>query len=273
MISMNGRSVSAVAGTVIIGVRATPDQPRRARNAEIALLALQRQSLPRSLYRIIVVEQDATPRLRDVLEPLADRYEFVFNAGPYNRGWAFNVGANLAGSSGALCFFDGDLVVPRDFLASCFRTYVAARGRWPGGAGALRPHSSVEFLNRATSDGLATAVLSGAFHVGRYRGKAWESVGCCICVDAALYHRMGGHDERFRGWGKEDKEFWARLKRVTRVSVLERRLLHLEHEPTDPYSEQADRNRRLHARKVAGENGWPSGPIGDPCHYTNETVG
>lgn len=86
-------------------------------------------------------------------------------------------------------------------------------------------------------------------------------------MDAGIYHKMGGHDERFRGWGKEDKEFWARLKRVTKVSLLKRRLVHLEHELADPYSEQADRNRRLHALTLAGETGWPSGPIGDPYRY------
>ena len=79
--------------TVVMGVRCNPSEPERLANAKICLQALNVQTLPRWRYRIVVVEQDETPRLERELAPFADKYVFAYNPGPYNRGWAFNIGA------------------------------------------------------------------------------------------------------------------------------------------------------------------------------------
>jgi hypothetical protein len=255
-------------GTVIVGVRAGPDQPRRARNAAVALGSLNRQTLERRRYRVIVIEQDRVPHCGDALKPLADQYLFVHNPGPYNRGWGFNVGVSLAGFTGAFCLFDADLVATRDFLAECFGPFRA--GPTAGGIRALKPHSSIEYLDEAASAALTAAAAGGECDLEQFRGRAWEAVGGTICVDGALYREMGGHDERFRGWGSEDKEFWARLNRPAAVPMLEKRMVHLAHEGADQDDEAARQNRRLRARKQGGENGWPDGPVGDPLRYAGE---
>lgn len=229
---------------------------------------LHRQTLERWRYRVIVIEQDRVPHCREALEPLADQYRFVPNPGPYNRGWGFNVGVSLAGFAGVFCLFDADLVVPPDFLAECFSPFAA--GASAGGIRALKPHSSIEYLDRAASAALAAAVTSGAGDFAQFRGSAWQAVGGSICVDGALYREMGGHDERFRGWGSEDKEFWARLNRLAAVPTLERRLVHLDHEGADQNDDAAQQNRRLRKLKQGGENGWPDGPVGDPLRYADE---
>jgi hypothetical protein len=258
--------VNPPACTVVMGVRAGPSQPQRARNALVVLLALNRQTLERSRYRIVVVEQDAIPHCRESLAPLADQYVFAFNPGPYNRGWGFNVGANLSGRNGLFCFVDSDLVVPGGFLAECCARFAA-------GARALKPFSTVEYLDRATSNELAAAVRRGASDFTRFRGSAWEAVGGCIWVEGALYRELGGHDERFRGWGAEDKDFWVHLNRLTNVLILKNRLVHLHHEPPEEHDEAANRNRLLRARKKDGEEGWPEGMVGDPLRYAGESTG
>ena len=100
-----------------MGVRCNPSEPERLVNAKVCLQALNVQTLPRWRYRIVVVEQDETPRLENELAPFADKYVFAYNPGPYNRGWAFNIGAVKAGASDSvLCLIDADLLVARDFL-------------------------------------------------------------------------------------------------------------------------------------------------------------
>lgn len=49
-------------------------------------------------------------------------------------------------------------------------------------------------------------------------------------MDAGLYHAIGGHDERFLGWGAEDREFWDRLGRAAAIQQLPGRLFHLHHQ-------------------------------------------
>lgn len=256
--------MNPIANTVVLNVRGGPDQPIRARNAGVALLALNRQSLERSSYRVIVVEQDAMPHCRAELEPLADQYVFAFNPGPYNRSWACNIGAKIVDSNARLCFLDSDIVVPADFLAECF-------DRFESGVRALKPYSTVEYLARETSEELAAAMICGICDPESFRGPAWPAVGGAILVDAALYLEMGGHDERFRGWGGEDKDFWLRLTRRATVPVLERRLIHLDHERAPEHDDSANRNRRLRALKQQGEDGWPGNcPIGDIHRYAAE---
>src|SRR5277367_796857 len=181
-----------------MGVRCGPGQPNRARNAVVALASLNRQTLDRSQYQLIVIEQDIRSRCQEALAPLSDEYTFVFNPGPYNRGWAFNIGANLAMHSDIVCLFDSDLVAPANFLADCLERFAASAG-----TKAVKPYSTVEYLDEPTSNQLAAAVNCGAYDLERFHGPAWNAVGGCICVEGTLYREMGGYDERFRGWGSE----------------------------------------------------------------------
>lgn len=253
--------------TVVVGVRAAADETERRRNARAALSALARQDLERSRYRIAVVEQDAEPRLAD-LAPLADRYVFAYNPGPYNRGWGFNVGATLAGpETGALCLLDADLLVPPDFLS---RGLSVLRG----GARALLPYREVLYLDEdATRRAIAApdAALDPALLTGR---RFTSSQGGALWVDAALFHAVGGYDERFRGWGCEDREICRRLERAAGVLPrLDGCLLHLDHPRPDESGEAARANAQLWARLRRGEAAEaPAGPIGDPHRYSSDRI-
>jgi SAM-dependent methyltransferase len=256
--------------TIIVGVRAGAAETERRRNAVACLQALNLQDLPRWRYRIVVIEQDRAPQLEAMLAPLADRYLFAYNPGSYNRGWAFNIGACLPGVDGPLCLIDADLLVPADFLRrsiSAFQT----------GARALLPYTEVAYLDAAASERAIRDRLQSPqvqSNTAAYSGRRFNTAqGGCIWVDAALYRQIGGHNERFQGWGCEDREFWARLERVSRIERLQDHLLHLHHPHADWQDEPALANQRLLQRLA--ESGWPQaeGAFGDISLYTRQVQG
>ena len=249
--------------TVVVGVRAAQDERERRRNARATLAALACQDLERFRYRIVLVEQDAEPRLAE-LAPLADRHVFAYNPGPYNRGWGFNVGAALAGpDAGALCFLDADLLVPPDFLS---RGLAALHN----GTRALLPYREVLYLDaaateRAIAERLAGAAVDGALLAGR---RFTSSQGGALWVDAALYHAIGGHDERFRGWGYEDREICRRLERAAgSLPRLDGCLLHLDHPRPKDAGDAARDNAQLWDRLRCREDEACTEPIGDLRRY------
>lgn len=256
--------------TVVVGVRAAQDERERRRNARATLAALAFQDLERCRYRIVLVEQDAEPRLAE-LAPLADRHVFAYNPGPYNRGWGFNVGAALAGGldAGAMCFLDADLLVPRDFLS---RGLAALRN----GTRALLPYREVLYLDatateRAIAERLTApgATVDDALLAGR---RFTSSQGGALWVDAALYHGIGGHDERFRGWGYEDREICRRLECAAGVLPrLDGCLLHLAHPRPKDAGDAARANAQLWDRlRRRGNLEVCAEPIGDLRRYAAE---
>lgn len=253
--------------TVVLGLRATPNDADRLRNALVVLRALNHQDLPRWRYRVVVVEQDREPRLEQTLAPLADRYFFAYNPGPYNRSWAFNIGAiQAAHGHGALCLIDADLLVPSDFLRKGLAAFEA-------GHRAVLPYTEVVYLEEASTKQAIRDQEADPrrWQKNRYRGKGstW-SQGGCIWVDAALYRDVGGHDERFRGWGCEDREFYDRLARHAHIEHLPGRLLHLYHRRPSETDQWASANRRLTKQIAQGISAAPSSNIGDLGLYRSE---
>jgi len=254
--------------TVVMGIRARPEEPERLEHAKICLQALNIQTLPRWRYRIVVVEQDETPRLERELAPFADKYIFAYNAGPYNRGWAFNVGAGTPGArAGALCLIDADLLVSTDFLQRGLE-------RFEQGERAVLPYDEVLYLD-ATSTEQAIGDWLGArpLEPGRYHGQLFStSQGGCIWVESSVYQEIGGHDERFRGWGREDREFWDRLSRTVRVEQLRGRQLHLYHPRPAEEDSWAIANQDLYDRIARGREALWTQPIGDARLYAKESA-
>ncbi len=257
--------------TVVMGVRASQSKDQRLRNVKACLRSLSLQDLERWRYRVVVVEQDSQERLRKEVASLADRYLFAHNDSAYNRGWAFNIGAVHAhGMNGALCCIDADLVLPPDLLKRCL--HELARGYR-----AVQPFSEIAYLHetgtiQAIQD-LASSPQS-ALRAEKYGGQVFTtSQGGCIVVDAALYHEIGGHDERFRGWGFEDREFWRRLSRATTIAVLPGRLMHLNHPRPAMTDVLAKENHKLGVKLAAGEvPEQPGTGIGDLNRYTHKAA-
>jgi glycosyltransferase involved in cell wall biosynthesis len=254
--------------TVVMGLRSASGESRRLYNAIACLRALNLQSLPRWRYWIIVVEQDHTPQLEEALAPLVDRYIFAYNPGPYNRGWAFNIGAVLPASrTGVLCLIDADILVPPDFLRHGLAAVQA-------GQRAVLPYNEIVYLDAASTERAIQerlAAPSGTLNAYDFHGQVFTtSQGGCIWVEAALYHEIGGHDERFRGWGHEDRELWDRLARATPIARLSGRLLHLDHPRPAMEDTWALANQSLYEHLSTRPTTKPDRPMGDPELYSGK---
>ncbi|HEX3684572.1 MAG TPA: glycosyltransferase family 2 protein [Bryobacteraceae bacterium] len=238
---------------VIVGIRANQAELDRQRNLRLCLETLKRQDLPCSEFQTILIEQDYAPQVSPEITGLADRYQFAYNAGPYNRGWAFNIGAKLVCAAAEyLLFLDADVLLQRHSLGRLLELL-------RGGSAAVRPYCEALFLDRESTARVAagwpqlpaSAGLNGAVFV--------NPMGLSIAVEAGLYERIGGHDERFRGWGWEDREFWERLEHYTDIGRLPDRILHLHHEHSQVKEVWAAANQALffesleHRRTVSEE--------------------
>lgn len=197
---------------------------RGADRLPLLLLTLQSIASQRGAsVECIVVEQSAKPEARMHL-PTWVRYVHTplpQSDMPYNRAWAFNVGAREA-SGDILVLQDGDILVPREYGAQLLPLF---------GEG-------YEVVNLKRFIFFLAEAKWAACFVEMMLDEAPESImqnalGGSIAVTRSAYFEIGGFDESFVGWGGEDNEFWsrARTRRVWPYGYLP--LVHLWH-PTQP---------------------------------------
>lgn len=197
----------------------------------------------------IVVEQDAESRLAKVLPswvrlirtrpPRADL--------PYCRSWALNVGAAQARGE-MLVLHDGDMLVPAAYAA-------ALLAQLRRGYEVVNLKRFVFYLSR----GHTMAILGAGAGLA---DAAPESIvqnleaGGSVGISREAFHRIGGMDESFVGWGGEDNEFWDRAQTLTAWPYGSMPIVHLWHAPQPgKKGTQADGQRLFHAlhAQPAGE--------------------
>jgi N-terminal domain of galactosyltransferase len=201
----------------------------RIRNIVACLLALQDQSPDAGSVTVTVVEADEQPRWRDLIQPLASRYVFLSHPGDFNKSWVINVGVVRAPVTPALvCVLDADIIVDRHFLVRNRQRFAA------GGRVAHLPYRRMYCLDAtSTNAAMRTRCQEGRPDVPLDQVRAYvlrEPPGACLWVTADAFHRIGGFDERFVGWGGEDNDVVARLALAGDVRRFDDPLLHLDHE-------------------------------------------
>lgn len=200
------------------------DDPARRENlfAVLAWLANYPQ------FDVIVVEQDTAPRLDGPLPHPQVRHVFTYNPGPFNKSWGFNVGFRHSDRSW-FAFGDADVIVG-DALPE-------ALAHLRGGYQAAKPYRRLIDLDADET----RRVAAGEFdwlptRATDARGR--EAIGEHLVYAGGLFLlarptfvRVGGWDERFRGWGGEDDAMSYKLERYRAPAVeLDRRpALHLHH--------------------------------------------
>lgn len=184
---------------------------------------------------VVVVEQDRLPRLAGDLPHPACRMLFAYNPGPFNKSWGLNVGARAA-TGPVMVFSDADVVVD-GMLA---RAIALCRERYH----VVKPYRHLVDLTPQETD----RVRAGAYdfqperdrHAPPNREAVSEVLALCggmFAIRAEAFARLGGWDERFRGWGGEDDAFTYKVQRarLPTVELDERAALHLWH----PRAEEA----------------------------------
>jgi N-terminal domain of galactosyltransferase len=212
---------------VVIGFR-DRSGTERLRNLVATLAALHDQSFPRDRYHLTVVESDTESRWRRIIEPLADTYLFGYKGGEYNRSWTSNVGVvNSPVRPRMICILDADMLVDRYFLGRNWERL--SRGghdahvpyRWPFCLDEPSTNRAIELRLGRRHDDVPATVLRAMLMRETYGHSNW--------LTADFYHRIGGFDERFEGWGGEDDDFGERVRRAGRLIRYDDQILHLDH--------------------------------------------
>jgi hypothetical protein len=224
---------------IVIPFRERGTEPWRLRNLLACLHALGNQSVPRDAYRIVVVESDDQPRWRLSIEPHVDQYLFAFKSGLFNKSWAVNVGVvNTPGQPETICILDADVLPDRDFIARN-----AARFRRPGSMGHLTYRDMWCLDEQSTSFAIDQRLRARTREAPLEHLRAFalrRPPGCCVWARASAYHRIGGMDERFEGWGGEDNDFADRMRIHAAFDSYDDVLLHLHHPPSSALREDGE---------------------------------
>ena len=174
----------------------------------------------------IVVEQDTESRLAGRLPKWVRLVHTPPPASdtPYNRSWAFNVGATHA-RSGVLVLHDNDLLVPTDYAREIL-------SRVEQGHEVLNLKRFIFFLSERHTEQVIAADLTP---IDLPPASVMQNAegGGSVAITRDAFDRIGGMDESFVGWGGEDNEFWERAQtcRVWPYGYLP--LVHLWH-PAQP---------------------------------------
>ncbi len=229
----------------------------RLRNLLACLLGLRDQSLPRERYHVTVVESDEAARWEHTVTPVADHYLFAAKPGDFNKSWAVNVGVvNTPGEAELICILDADVLVDRDFLARN-----AARFGSPGAGGHLTYRNMLCLDSAATSGAIRQRLHSRATAADTERLRGFllrRPPGCCVWVRSGPFHRIGGMDERYEGWGGEDYDFAHRFDLAAPFDAYDDPLLHMYHPPS---SLLTDEGEQVNAH-IPALSWQPGGPIG-----------
>ncbi len=180
-------------------------------------------------YEVIVVEQDALPRLSGNLPHPNCRVVFAYNPGPFNKSWGLNIGARSA-ENNVLVFSDSDIIAHGmlaksvalcrnnfQFVKPYRRLYdltTAETARVRAGQHDYLPERGANNLPNREAIAEVIVLCGGLFLIRR---------------DAFIY--LGGWDERFRGWGGEDDALTYKVQRarLSTVELDECPALHLWH--------------------------------------------
>lgn len=190
---------------------------------------------------VIVAEQSSVPRLEQRL-PLGVRYLHITDAAGeagFNKSRLMNAAARQSRAPWLL-FHDGDIVVPAGYVAAILERVES--GPWE----ALRP---IRFLFCLDSVGSERYLRSSDLPAEIAR-VTQNFPGGSTAVRRDVYWALGGHDERFVGWGGEDTEFLDRLRTRRLFPGHFAPALHLWHPPA-PKKRSGDRNQAVQDARLS----------------------
>ena len=206
--------------SVIIGFRdATPD---RLRNL-IYAVEYYKKHLPDA--KIILVEQDTKADLSAIYNKI-DSYVYLNTGGDfYSRSLGFNKGFNVSNSDYVI-LADADCLLDVNFLNNIHNYYAEFDSFF------VIPYANpVYYLSKEETESF---ILNNEDNIGDNSKRKVDSLrnasGGIGIISSDNYYRVGGFDERFRGWGVEDDAFHNKcLDFNLRSKRLTSQMVHLHH--------------------------------------------
>ena len=131
-------------GALIIGLKVSDGDTARHRNLRFLLDWID--AFYGDLFEVLIVEQGVESRLGKIATEFRPyvKHKFIYNPGPYNRGWGYNVAALWYTEANVIALLDTDVLLGANFLdeiISCHQKYDV-----------ISPYSSVYFTDEPEAD-------------------------------------------------------------------------------------------------------------------------
>lgn len=212
---------------------------------------------------VILVEQDTESKIPD--PSLFDQHIFTYSNRPFNRSWAFNVGAKYA-KSDKLFFGDCDLICPKpqmDLTVGKLNTI-----------GCVSPYDKVVDLQPHESVKVDLELWGNIKRVGR---GGTNLTGGIIGFRRDQFYKISGWCEDFEGWGGEDDFQSWKVRNWVSNEFVEGNVYHLYHDRAiidrDVYSKNLGILKNLGKRDPQEVVNWINqsrSVIGNKNKYNNE---
>lgn len=204
---------------VTVAIPLTEASERYMKALDMCVLSLKRQTVPRSMYDIIISFVWNTGQRAAICKParMARLAQFCLDhnviltplahkLGEYPPSLSRNVGGRW-GRREVMTFVDADAVIHPDALKRTLEVF--------GDCGDQKVAALIKtrMTPFPTGDDTYKRALasSAAFEQTAQAGTLACGTGCCTFVRQEDYERLGGLDERFLGYGATDLDFTERL--------------------------------------------------------------
>ena len=169
------------------------------------LESLQKQTIPRDSYEIIVVDGNSKDRTRDLAEPLAD---IVMIQTSKKVGGARNDGAAVS-SADIIATTDADCVIPEDWLEKIIRSF-EKDGR------IVQLYGTVLPLEPGIKFRIYLALANIFSRIGYYTHTLYYTLGCNTAFTRSAYMQTGGYKCIDAG---DDLEIAQRMRKIGKVKL------------------------------------------------------
>ncbi|WP_048151630.1 glycosyltransferase [Methanolacinia paynteri] len=169
------------------------------------LESLQKQTIPRDSYEIIVVDGNSKDRTREFAEPLAD---IVMIQTSKKVGGARNDGAAVS-SADIIATTDADCVLPEDWLEKIIRSF-EKDGR------IVQLYGTVLPLEPGIKFRFYLALANIFSRIGYYTHTLYYTLGCNTAFTRSAYMQTGGYKCIDAG---DDLEIAQRMRKIGKVKL------------------------------------------------------
>jgi glycosyltransferase involved in cell wall biosynthesis len=201
--------------------------PERIKNLEVVLEWLTNFDI-----EVIVVEEDDSPKSKDMIQSKNYKYVFVENKGVFNRSWGFNVGVKHSTRNIVVCA-DNDMIISRELFNICYK-------RCQEGLHAVSPFVNVIDLTEEETNNFIKAinedrskVLSDPVQRTNFRNGIMNLCSGIVFFRKDGLKEIGMWEEIFRGWGGEDNAMSIKFQKLRKpTEILKGKCFHLFHNRT-----------------------------------------
>lgn len=168
---------------------------------------------------VILIEQDKEPKLDVSSLSQITNYIFTYSSRPFNRSWAFNVGAKYSRTN-ILAFGDCDLIIPTEQINETIRVIEHEN------ISCVSPYETVIDLAQNES---ATVDLTKWGNIVRNGRGGTNITGGVVFFKKEDFYKISGWCEEFEGWGGEDDFMTWKVKNWLSSKVVNGNVYHLFH--------------------------------------------